>query len=66
MTEKPEFPPVEGHDDEGHEPEWRQTEVGCDDCGSHSAIICDVCGEYFDAVVTRGGEAGAVYDLPER
>jgi DNA-directed RNA polymerase subunit RPC12/RpoP len=29
--------------EEGHE-------VGCEDCGSHSAVRCPNCGEFFDHV----------------
>ena len=25
-------------------------ETGCEDCGSHSAVKCPECGEYFDHV----------------
>jgi Zn finger protein HypA/HybF involved in hydrogenase expression len=30
--------------------EWYETEVGCEDCGSHIAIGCPVCRESFDSV----------------
>lgn len=30
--------------------EWAQTEVGCEDCGSHDALKCPKCGECFDHV----------------
>ncbi len=29
---------------------WDDTESGCEDCGSHSAIDCPRCGERFDHV----------------
>lgn len=29
---------------------WKEGEVGCEDCGSHSAIICPICDEYHDHV----------------
>jgi uncharacterized protein (DUF983 family) len=28
--------------------DWIETEVGCEDCGSHSAIQCPKCDEPFD------------------
>lgn len=34
-------------------PEWGEAEVGCDDCGDHSADVCPRCGEKFDAVHSR-------------
>jgi hypothetical protein len=30
--------------------EWRSTEVGCEDCGSHAAIECPKCEEVFDLI----------------
>lgn len=30
--------------------EWTETEVGCEDCGSHSAIRCPKCDEAQDHV----------------
>ncbi len=30
--------------------EWKDTEVGCEDCGSHAAIECPECGKTFDHV----------------
>jgi len=30
--------------------EWTESEVGCEDCGSHSAIRCRKCDEDFDHV----------------
>ena len=35
---------------ENDEERFRNTEVGCEDCGSHSAIQCPNCDEYFDHV----------------
>lgn len=29
---------------------WREGEVGCEDCGTHSAMICPECDEYHDQV----------------
>lgn len=36
--------------EESPEEDWQETEVGCEDCGSHPAIRCPKCGEAFDAV----------------
>ena len=33
--------------------EWTETEVGCEDCGSHAAIRCPKCDEDFDHVGSR-------------
>ena len=33
--------------------DWKEGEVGCEDCGTHSAIICPNCDEYFDHVSNR-------------
>lgn len=30
--------------------EWRESEVGCEDCGTHAAMRCPRCGELFDHV----------------
>ncbi len=30
--------------------EWSEGEIGCELCGSHSALICPKCDEYFDHV----------------
>ena len=30
--------------------EWTESEVGCEDCGSHAAMVCPECGEKFDHV----------------
>ena len=30
--------------------EWINTEVGCEECGSHSAKECPNCGEVYDSV----------------
>ena len=30
--------------------EWKEGEVGCEDCGSHSAMVCPKCDERFDHV----------------
>ena len=27
---------------------WREGEVGCEDCGSHPAIVCPLCETCFD------------------
>ena len=32
------------------ENDWWETEVACDDCGSHPAIVCPTCEEVFDGV----------------
>ena len=32
------------------EDEWVETEVACEDCGSHSAYECPRCGWMFDTV----------------
>lgn len=29
---------------------WRNTEVGCEDCGSHPAIACPECDEIYDMI----------------
>jgi hypothetical protein len=29
---------------------WTEGEAECDDCGSHAAIICPECDEYFDHI----------------
>jgi hypothetical protein len=29
---------------------WRESETGCDTCGSHLAIVCPACWYYFDHV----------------
>jgi hypothetical protein len=29
---------------------WQETDVGCEDCGSHAALECPDCGERFDHV----------------
>ncbi len=34
--------------------DWEETEVGCEDCGSHPAIKCPNCEEKFDHI--RGQE----------
>lgn len=28
--------------------DWRETEVSCDDCGSHLAMACPKCGDVVD------------------
>ena len=33
-----------------HMKDWTMGEVGCQDCGSHAALVCPLCGEYFDHV----------------
>ena len=30
--------------------QWEETEVNCEDCGSHLAVRCPECGEAFDHV----------------
>jgi hypothetical protein len=30
--------------------DWREGEVGCEDCGSHATLICPKCEEGFDHV----------------
>ena len=35
---------------ETDEEKFRDTEVGCEDCGSHSAIECPKCGKCYDHV----------------
>lgn len=32
------------------ETKWEETEVPCDDCGTHSALKCPNCDEVFDIV----------------
>jgi hypothetical protein len=37
----------------GHVHRWRDTIVGCDDCGEHPAVICDGedgCDEVLDLI----------------
>lgn len=29
---------------------WEETEVGCEDCGTHPAVRCPACGEAVDAI----------------
>lgn len=29
---------------------WEETEVGCDDCGTHPAVRCDACGQVLDLI----------------
>jgi DNA-directed RNA polymerase subunit RPC12/RpoP len=29
---------------------WEDTEVGCEDCGTHAAIRCPECGQTFEHV----------------
>jgi hypothetical protein len=33
-----------------HEHEWEESEVNCEDCGSHNAVCCVGCGEVLDLV----------------
>lgn len=37
-------------DKESPENKWARSEVGCDDCGSHTAAICPECQEAIDQV----------------
>lgn len=42
--------------------EWREGEAGCEDCGSHAAMICPRCGGFIDHVwasefIVHQGEA---------
>jgi hypothetical protein len=37
---------------------WVETEVGCEDCGSHEALICD--GEGECPVVEEHGDMGTI------
>jgi hypothetical protein len=30
--------------------DWEESEVGCDDCGTHPAVRCDHCGQVLDLV----------------
>lgn len=30
--------------------DWNDTEVPCEDCGDHPAIICPMCGYRFDMI----------------
>jgi hypothetical protein len=30
--------------------EYEDTEVGCDDCGTHPAVRCDQCGQVLDLI----------------
>jgi Zn finger protein HypA/HybF involved in hydrogenase expression len=34
-----------------HQSDWFETEVGCEDCGSHLAMGCPVCDERFDTIL---------------
>jgi len=34
---------------------WDSGEVPCDDCGSHEAMKCPVCGECYDSTISRWG-----------
>lgn len=31
--------------------EWKESEVGCEVCYSHTAIICPKCGELYDTIL---------------
>ena len=33
--------------------DWKETEVECEDCGSHAAIRCPGCEEFFDHVYSK-------------
>lgn len=33
--------------------EWTRGEAGCEDCGTHDAIICPKCGSALDHVYTK-------------
>jgi len=35
----------------GKESEWIESEMICDDCGSHPAFQCPVCDERYDAIL---------------
>ncbi|ARO54044.1 hypothetical protein B2G69_07725 [Methylorubrum zatmanii] len=35
-----------------HISQWRETEVGCEDCGDHPALRCPECEEDIDTVFT--------------
>lgn len=41
---------------------WTETEVGCEDCGSHPAIKCPFCEECVDWVYTSPDEL--VFEMP--
>lgn len=30
---------------------WKESEVGCEDCGSHPSLICPKCEEHTDCVI---------------
>jgi hypothetical protein len=32
------------------EEEWRESEVSCEDCGSHPSRVCPKCFEHIDTV----------------
>ncbi len=36
-----------------HMSKWEESEVGCDLCGGHVAIVCPLCDYYFDHVFCR-------------
>ena len=33
-----------------HVSEWKESAVGCELCGEHTAIVCPLCDYYFDHV----------------
>jgi predicted amidophosphoribosyltransferase len=36
--------------------DWTETEIGCEDCGTHMAILCPKCGIIFDTVYIDNGQ----------
>lgn len=36
---------------------WRDTEVGCEDCGDHPAHECPLCDEVFDSIHSKIDDA---------
>lgn len=33
--------------------EWRATEIGCEDCGEHPAVVCPDCGAVIDTIFRK-------------
>lgn len=47
-----------------HVSEWRESEVGCEDCGSHAAIVCPLCDEYHDHIFAETFQSRAAPNYP--
>lgn len=31
--------------------DWAETEIGCEDCGTHPAVHCENCGDLRDLIM---------------